>query len=165
MSPSHMRLGRLRSVSNPEGMEKWDSLYNRRHFVLPASILEEELAEANEAVRQRSISPEKESFIHELPESTDTESESPSERPKNEHDEDVILTCFTGYEKSVDPDEMLRQARSRLLEDLSSETLKLENCDRNDLTLPHSLSKYKEVRWILVLYFCFLLDRFLLTTN
>ncbi|KAL7538929.1 hypothetical protein ACHAWF_006250 [Thalassiosira exigua] len=39
--------GRLRSASNPEGMEKWD-LYSRRndrqHFVLPSSILEEELA-------------------------------------------------------------------------------------------------------------------------
>ena len=37
----------MRSVSNPEGMEKWDS-YSRRndrlHFVLPSSILEEELA-------------------------------------------------------------------------------------------------------------------------
>lgn len=39
--------GRLRSASNPEGMEKWD-FYSRRndrqHFVLPFSILEEELA-------------------------------------------------------------------------------------------------------------------------
>jgi len=39
--------GRLRSASNPEGMEKWD-FYSRRndrqHFVLPSSILEEELA-------------------------------------------------------------------------------------------------------------------------
>ena len=39
--------GRLRSASNPDGMEKWD-YYSRRndrqHFVLPSSILEEELA-------------------------------------------------------------------------------------------------------------------------
>ena len=39
--------GRTRSASNPEGMEKWD-FYSRRndrqHFVLPFSILEEELA-------------------------------------------------------------------------------------------------------------------------
>lgn len=38
---------RIRSASNPEGMEKWD-LYShrndRQHFVLPSSILEEELA-------------------------------------------------------------------------------------------------------------------------
>ena len=46
-TPSSPLGGRLRSASNPEGMEKWD-LYSRRndrqHFVLPSSILEEELA-------------------------------------------------------------------------------------------------------------------------
>jgi hypothetical protein len=45
--PSSRTTGRLRSASNPEGMEKWDS-YSRRndrqHFFLPSSILEEELA-------------------------------------------------------------------------------------------------------------------------
>jgi len=45
--------GRIRSASNPEGMEKWDSFGNRcgsrRHFILPSSILEEELANANSA--------------------------------------------------------------------------------------------------------------------
>ena len=44
--PSSASSGRLRSASNPEGMEKWD-LYGHRndrlHFVLPSSILEEEL--------------------------------------------------------------------------------------------------------------------------
>lgn len=45
---------RPRSVSNPEGMEKWDiDKSSRRHFVLlPAAILEEELAEAAVAVRE-----------------------------------------------------------------------------------------------------------------
>ena len=53
---------RRRSASNPEGMEKWDSLNRarsgggaRRHFVLPEAILEEELAEANAAVREREL--------------------------------------------------------------------------------------------------------------
>jgi hypothetical protein len=45
--PTSRTTGRLRSASNPEGMEKWDS-YSRRndrqHFFLPSSILEEELA-------------------------------------------------------------------------------------------------------------------------
>lgn len=52
--PPRVRLGRMRSVSNPEGMEKWDSLYQNRsssrmHFLLPSTILEEELQSANDA--------------------------------------------------------------------------------------------------------------------
>lgn len=47
ITASYIGGGRLRSASNPEGMEKWD-LYShrndRQHFVLPSSILEEELA-------------------------------------------------------------------------------------------------------------------------
>mmetsp|Transcript_1905 Transcript_1905/g.4604 ORF Transcript_1905/g.4604 Transcript_1905/m.4604 type:complete len:510 (+) Transcript_1905:184-1713(+) len=47
------RLGRLRSASNPEGMEKWDSYRrnDRLHFVLPSSIIEEELAEVSDKLR------------------------------------------------------------------------------------------------------------------
>jgi hypothetical protein len=143
--PEPRRLGRLRSISNPEGMEKWDSIYSRRHFFLPASILEEELAEANEAVRQRSISPEKDCYIHEMASPFEMESELPSQRVNNEHDDNAALSCFTETENREDPDELLRQARFRILEDISSETWKLDNCDKNELTLPHSLSKYKEV--------------------
>lgn len=52
--PPRVRQGRMRSVSNPEGMEKWDSLYQNRsssrmHFLLPSTILEEELQNANDA--------------------------------------------------------------------------------------------------------------------
>jgi len=55
MPPPPRRIRRIRSSSNPEGMEKWDS-YNypkekglkRLHFVLPSTILEEELANAND---------------------------------------------------------------------------------------------------------------------
>jgi len=55
MPPPPRRIRRIRSASNPEGMEKWDS-YNypkekgmkRLHFVLPSTILEEELANAND---------------------------------------------------------------------------------------------------------------------
>jgi hypothetical protein len=54
--------GRARSASNPEGMEKWDSYSyfrnhnnNRRHFILPTTILEEELAEVNETCKQKQI--------------------------------------------------------------------------------------------------------------
>lgn len=56
MPPPPRRMRRIRSASNPEGMEKWDS-YNfpkdnngmkRLRFVLPSCILEEELATAND---------------------------------------------------------------------------------------------------------------------
>lgn len=68
--PPNRKIRRMRSASNPEGMEKWDSYYypsqssyndaetdtdsnssrsNRGLFVLPTSILEEELASANDA--------------------------------------------------------------------------------------------------------------------
>ena len=55
---SSSRLGRLRSASNPEGMEKWDS-YSRRndrqHFVLPSSILEEELASTRKVLGEQVV--------------------------------------------------------------------------------------------------------------
>lgn len=53
--PPNRRVRRMRSASNPEGMEKWDAYsyndcnINRMHFVLPSSILEEELAHATDA--------------------------------------------------------------------------------------------------------------------
>jgi hypothetical protein len=57
-STSPRRGGRLRSVSNPEGMEKWDS-YTRRndrlHFVLPSSILEEELASTKRVLEEKKM--------------------------------------------------------------------------------------------------------------
>eukprot|EP00554_Chaetoceros_debilis_P015651 CAMPEP_0194125094 /NCGR_PEP_ID=MMETSP0150-20130528/59282_1 /TAXON_ID=122233 /ORGANISM="Chaetoceros debilis, Strain MM31A-1" /LENGTH=800 /DNA_ID=CAMNT_0038818885 /DNA_START=703 /DNA_END=3105 /DNA_ORIENTATION=- len=55
-------VGRKRSASNPEGMEKWDAYgsyghgsqnqKSRMHFVLPSSILEEELEHANFACEE-----------------------------------------------------------------------------------------------------------------
>jgi len=45
-------------------------------------------------------------------------------------------------ELALSPEDMLRRARSRLLEDLSEGNL---NGDKGVLTLPHSLAKYKEV--------------------
>lgn len=52
--PPRFRKGRMRSASNPEGMEKWDSMSHgsassRMHFLLPSTILEEELQNANDA--------------------------------------------------------------------------------------------------------------------
>lgn len=105
---------RRRSVSNPEGMEKW-APQNRLHFVLPASILEEELAEANAAMKAKE-------------ENMDKELEKDGETQEDE--------------ENLDQHELLRRARSRLLEDLSEGNL---NGEKGVLTLPHSLAKYKEV--------------------
>jgi hypothetical protein len=125
--------GRRRSASNPEGMDKWDSLNRnrsaRQHFVLPASILEEELAEVSEAVRERAERKYSEEYYDVSPDSvTDAEQATRAEK------DDSNLT----------PDELLRRARSRLLEDLSEGTM---NGEKGELVLPHNLSKYKEVRF------------------
>lgn len=45
-------------------------------------------------------------------------------------------------ESNLEPEELLRRARSRLLEDLSEENA---DGEKGVLTLPHSLHKYKEV--------------------
>lgn len=130
---------RRRSASNPEGMEKWDSLRtkpqgDRRHFVLPASILEEELAEVSEAMKKLSEqrqSPSRKTQSKQL-ESSNDDSDSLS---REEQDDDVD-------EASLSPEELLRRARSRLLEDLSTGNL---GGEKGESTFPHLLKKYKEV--------------------
>mmetsp|Transcript_1841 Transcript_1841/g.2869 ORF Transcript_1841/g.2869 Transcript_1841/m.2869 type:complete len:329 (+) Transcript_1841:327-1313(+) len=118
---------RERSCSNPEGMEKWDSLNRiseRRRFVLPTSILEEELAEAKIAADRKN---EQDRLLQQ--EISVTHSSSP-------------FGCFRDEEAFVSPEELLRRARSRLLEDLSEGSITGE---KGQLTLPHSLGKYKHV--------------------
>jgi hypothetical protein len=150
MPPPPPRYGRLRSASNPEGMEKWDSLnkgpFNRRHFVLPSAILEEELAEASALAKAH-----EESYTSHLP---------LKKRGRAVEDDygtspDSVTSPIMSAAKADDspeegsedvaPEELLKRARSRLLEDLSEGSLKGE---KGELTLPHSLSKYKEVRAI-----------------
>jgi hypothetical protein len=129
--------GRRRSASNPEGMEKWDSLCRnqsgRHHFVLPASILEEELAEATLAIRERAERKNIEDYYDVSPDSV-TDAERDTRAGEKSEKDDSNLT----------PDELLRRARSRLLEDLSEGAM---NGEKGDLILPHSLAKYKEVRF------------------
>jgi hypothetical protein len=147
---------RRRAASNPEGMEKWDSLgggrhSSRRHFVLPESILEEELAEASAAVREREL--QRSSSTEEAPEEEGeeegghvddempgTEEEAASEvdgpdETKAEPEEEVDESMLT-------PDELLRKARSRLLEDLSEGSI---HGEKGEVLLPHALGKYKQV--------------------
>lgn len=116
---------RMRSCSNPEGMEKWDSLNRiseRRRYVLPTCILEEELAEAKAAADKKND--EDRLFLHR--ERSDSHSSLGNEVE----------------EGNVQSQELLRRARSRLLEDLSEGSISGE---KGQLTLPHSLSKYKHV--------------------
>lgn len=146
MSPSR---GRRRSASNPEGMEKWDSLRQntrqdgRRHFVLPASILEVELAEASAAVKSHSRKlplciPEDEELLE--------PSNGSSRKYKTSKNKDEGSEVEEGEEEideaNMTPQELLRRARSRLLEDLSEGSV---NGEKGVLSLPHSLGKYKQV--------------------
>lgn len=111
---------RRRSVSNPEGMDKWAPKEDSRlHFVLPASILEEELAEASAAMKAKE------------------EEMAGQDEEANEEEEDED-------EEILNEDELLRRARSRLLDDLSQGNL---HGEKGVLTLPHSLEKYKQVCW------------------
>jgi hypothetical protein len=112
--PPPRTITRRRSVSNPEGMEKYNTSF-RLSLVLPASILEEELAEASAAMKAKE-----------------------EEEDVEEEEED----CEEEEEEDLNQDELLRRARSRLLEDLSQGNI---NGEKGVLTLPHSLAKYKEV--------------------
>ena len=135
------RMTRRRSVSNPEGMDKWGlpttnydqadknskQTMRRLRLVLPASILEEEIAEANAAM----IAKEK---------STAAAESAPCKK------EDSLPLVVEEEEENLNHDQLLRRARSRLLEDLSQSSLSGE---KGVLTLPHSLRKYKEVCYLL----------------
>jgi len=223
--PSYVRQrgGRLRSASNPEGMEKWDS-YSRRndrqHFVLPSSILEEELASTEWILEEREMNNNYRNGTD--AEKQETSSAAPSLNPKFQQLSDTTesglrrskrapkpkrlgtspdsimqlpdeegktnassknkknarprsnskskstnggtkpkpagikksssrvpkagIVKIDSYEEEdvsqLEPEELLRRARTRLLEDLS------ESNNSSSTTmghLPHSLSKYKEV--------------------
>jgi len=148
---------RRRSVSNPEGMDKWglpmttspgdcdkkstSHTMRRLRLVLPASILEEEIAEANAAVvaKERSTASASALAASLLSEKNDFNSTNivygGTQLPLVEEEED-------DDDENLDHEELLRRARSRLLEDLSQSNLSGE---KGVLTLPHSLRKYKEV--------------------
>ena len=107
----------------------------RLRLVLPVSILEEEIAEANAAViaKEKSTASASALAASLLSEKGDLPLSRGSQLSLVEEDD----------EENLDHDELLRRARSRLLEDLSQSNLSGE---KGVLTLPHSLRKYKEVR-------------------
>ena len=146
--PPPRSIGRRRSVSNPEGMEKWQpregASASRFHLVLPAAILEEELAEASAAMKARQDGDDgDDTNITILPppaaKSRNRRSgqSSASKQPNNTPEENEEVD-----ESKLEPAELLRRARSRLLEDLS-EVNNLNN--DGELTLPHCLPKYRDV--------------------
>mmetsp|Transcript_26279 Transcript_26279/g.26708 ORF Transcript_26279/g.26708 Transcript_26279/m.26708 type:complete len:528 (+) Transcript_26279:137-1720(+) len=133
---NNRKMSRRRSVSNPEGMDKWGT--KRLRLVLPACIIEEEIAEANAAI----MIAQKEKSIAE----TVGESSSPSFIPNNNdesNNESLPTPVVDDEEEYLDHDQLLRRARSRLLEDLSQSSI--VSGEKGGLTYPHSLKKYKEV--------------------
>jgi len=234
MPPPPRRIRRIRSSSNPEGMEKWDS-YNypkekglkRLHFVLPSTILEEELANANDMCiehekeqqrrleemgkmgprhRQKHLTksipvrkigrtdfsiqcqPEvdglglygtsPDTVIPSLSLENDNGKESAEVGvdgrkaknkkggkrkkkvvivlPQDDQDSDDNVDAELEVEEDVnesdlEPEELLRRARSRLFEDSSAENGMEKGAA---MAFPHSLCKYKEVRVVRVLV-CF----------
>jgi len=172
---------RMRSASNPEGMEKWDSYRksSRCHFVLPSSILEEELASANVAcqVHDEQMARDKTSLLgeHNGPikkrgltvfqvdsqwlddrrkqqqlqqqevgaSPTTVISSSSPEGPEDSTENTSVASTPEDLEdeKDLEPEELLRRARSKLLEDLAIET----NVQKSVLPLPHDLHKYKSL--------------------
>ena len=160
--PPRRRIGRMRSISNPEGMEKWNPYTNsssRRHFVIPSSILEEELASANDACKAHAeqmarLSPDYDGDISENCGLTDF-SVSTKKCPK--------INCLFGTspdsvaspiedkveeqeteedDSNLDPEELLRRAKNKLFDDLSVQ----QGLEKGVMPLPHSLEKYQKVR-------------------
>jgi len=144
---------RRRSVSNPEGMDKWgipitvddnenskSQTMRRLRLVLPVSILEEEIAEANAAVIAKEKSTASASA---LAASLLSHKNDMDQSDRDHRGSQLPLVEEDDEDENLDHDELLRRARSRLLEDLSQSNLSGE---KGVLTLPHSLGKYKEVR-------------------
>lgn len=116
--PPPKPIARPRSVSNPEDIMVGPPV-RRPFFILPQAILEQELAQARRATSRSPPS---------IPEDSLYE-----ENPAQEEEQEELS-----------PEDLLRRARSRLLEDLSECAI---HGDKNML-LPHSLSKYKNVRFV-----------------
>mmetsp|Transcript_111408 Transcript_111408/g.322083 ORF Transcript_111408/g.322083 Transcript_111408/m.322083 type:complete len:376 (-) Transcript_111408:150-1277(-) len=127
--PPRRTAKRRRSVSNPEGMNRW-APRDRLRFVLPAAILEEELAEASAAMKAKQ---ERRIDDDEDEDNDENTPLNPADDDEEEEEED---------ESNLSQDELLRRARSRLLEDLSEVNM---NGEKGIMKLPHALEKYKEV--------------------
>ena len=143
---NNTRMSRRRSVSNPEIMDKWET--KRLRLVLPASILEEEIAEATAAILKVKKEKALATTTTEGGGSSCNNDEEDDDEDDDESDSSSSSsppTMVDEDEENLDHDQLLRRARSRLLEDLS-----IAGGEKGVLTLPHSLKKYKEVRTIIM---------------
>lgn len=113
---------RSRSVSNPEGMEKWNALVSygqRTKFVAPSPIEEEsDVFHDGDAKMDETVSDSSNSL------SKDFSRTSLSMKDEKKNMDDII--------------EMLKKARMKILDDLHAG-------GPNTITLPHALLKYREV--------------------
>lgn len=146
--PPPRATGRRRSASNPEGMELWEQR-QKRHFVLPPSILEVELAEADAAVRKQKTKREShsllpENLIHVYEDDWDDDEEETTSAEVSDMEGEQRYEM----EQLGNAEELLTRARSRLFEDLST-----EKALHDTITLPHLLEKYKKV-WSTENVFC-----------
>jgi hypothetical protein len=132
-------------------MDKWST--KRLRLVLPTSIIEEEIAEANAAImsaRKKSSGPSSNfdfklrlvKSLHKPLFLSDCDNRRYSNRLTTVNESDITLDDNQADE-NLDHDELLRRARSRLLEDLSQSSI--ASGEKDVLILPHSLKKYKEI--------------------
>lgn len=135
---NNKKMSRRRSVSNPEGMDKWGT--KRLRLVLPACIIEEEIAEANAAIM---IAKKEKSTAQTVGESSSS-TLIPNNNDESNNESLPTPVADDEEEEYLDHDQLLRRARSRLLEDLSQSSI--VSGEKGGLTYPHSLKKYKEVR-------------------
>lgn len=126
--------GRVRSISNPEGMEKWDSLRraaftSARHFIQP-TIMEEEENYNNVAVETTTTDP------------ISYKSSLSIEQVKSLSETDVQELLVKARAKLLD-DGIIASDRSGLTNTISSNPT--STTTTSGLVLPHALDKYREV--------------------
>ena len=168
--PPRTTVRRMRSASNPEGMEKWDT-YKFKSF------LSRELQQVSKVCNDRSLSPRgKTDFsiysnpslslshhVIEEEDEQDLENESSEElleeKPKRSRKKKVVVEEEQDVseeeevpEADLEPEELLRRARAKLLDDLNNTEHGLE---KGVMAYPHSLDKYKEVRRFVFVYVFF----------
>jgi CCT motif len=122
------------------------------YFVLPPSLLLKELEEA------RLLASERRSPTHSIPEDAEYVEEEEDDIYVDEDQYDDYDNDMEDEEEeeeeevpkreieTISSTELLRRARSRLLEDLSESNLGNNNNDKGFVILPHALSKYQSVR-------------------
>ena len=137
---------RRRSISNPEGMEKWDSLRRAaftaaRHFVQPTIMEDEEGWQPQRDVRDKTQSEKIAVKKRSKSLGSDVEMAEEQDETNEPDDQNVPIDEIKNLSES-DLQEMLRRARAKLLEDAITSD---QSNSADGLVLPHALDKYREV--------------------